>query len=243
MVWGHVGHNRHLGTLAHADQLEAGKFHNSDISRGNVRQLGQQGCANVAAQEHLAAGSLGVGPEQALDVVTPDFAHVTADDVGPQRVGRVVELRDFGFAVGEREVYVVGEGLSAEAEAVLPAERDFVAPGAQVAGVHVRRCHAVNARQLLALKELKRCAAAGGRQAVPEESQVEAEVLRYDRLPGQVTRLRGAEAGDVDLVTVHQVGGRERGAQRLYVGVAVGDGLVSERSDRGAQLDVVDHLA
>ena len=58
VVGGHVGHNRHLGTLAHADQLEAGKFHNSDISRGNVRQLGQQGCANVAAQEHLAAGSL-----------------------------------------------------------------------------------------------------------------------------------------------------------------------------------------
>ena len=42
----------------HADQLEAGKLYHSHILRGYLRQHGQQGCTDVAAQMHLAACGL-----------------------------------------------------------------------------------------------------------------------------------------------------------------------------------------
>ena len=53
-----VGHHRHLGAGAHTDQLEAGQFDHRHSVRRNVRQLGQQRCADVAAQKHLAPGGL-----------------------------------------------------------------------------------------------------------------------------------------------------------------------------------------
>ncbi len=78
MVGGHIGHHRHLGAAAHADQLEAGKLHHSHIIRRNVRQLGQQGCADVAAQKHLAAGSLEIILEIRVVVVVLPSEPVTA---------------------------------------------------------------------------------------------------------------------------------------------------------------------
>ena len=54
----HVGHNGHLGAAAHTDQLETGKFHHRHVIGLNVRQLRQQCRANIAAQEHMAPGSL-----------------------------------------------------------------------------------------------------------------------------------------------------------------------------------------
>ena len=58
MVRGHVGDHRNVGAGVHTNQLEAGKFHHSYILRGHLRQHGQQGCADVAAQVHLAACGL-----------------------------------------------------------------------------------------------------------------------------------------------------------------------------------------
>ena len=58
MVGGHIGDDRHLGADAHADQLEARQLDNGDRLGGHIRQLGQQCSADVAAQKHLAAGSL-----------------------------------------------------------------------------------------------------------------------------------------------------------------------------------------
>ena len=49
VVGGHIGDHSHLGALAHANQLEAGQLHHSHIIGRNVRQHGQQGCADVAA--------------------------------------------------------------------------------------------------------------------------------------------------------------------------------------------------
>ena len=58
MVRGHVGDHGDVGAGVHADQLEAGKLHHSHILRGYLRQHGQQRCADVATQMHLAACSL-----------------------------------------------------------------------------------------------------------------------------------------------------------------------------------------
>ena len=56
MVGGDVGHNGNVGAGMHADELEAGKLHHSHILGGHLGQHGQQSCADVAAQMHLAAG-------------------------------------------------------------------------------------------------------------------------------------------------------------------------------------------
>ena len=58
MVRGHIGDHGNVGACVHTDQLEAGKLHNSHVLRGHLRQHGQQGCADVAAQMHLAACGL-----------------------------------------------------------------------------------------------------------------------------------------------------------------------------------------
>ena len=58
MVRGHVGDHSNIGACVHADQLEAGQLYHSHILRGHLRQHGQQGCADIAAQMHLAACGL-----------------------------------------------------------------------------------------------------------------------------------------------------------------------------------------
>ena len=58
VVGGHVGDDRNVGAGVHADQLEAGQLYHSHILRGHLRQHGQQCCADIAAQVHLAACGL-----------------------------------------------------------------------------------------------------------------------------------------------------------------------------------------
>ena len=58
MVRGHVGDHSNVGACVHADQLEAGQLYHSHILRGHLRQHGQQCCADIAAQVHLAACGL-----------------------------------------------------------------------------------------------------------------------------------------------------------------------------------------
>ena len=58
VVGGDVGHHRDLRALVHADELEAGQLHHSHILRPDLRQHGQQGRADVAAQMYFAACGL-----------------------------------------------------------------------------------------------------------------------------------------------------------------------------------------
>ena len=58
VVGGHIGHHRHLGALAHTDELEAGQLHHRHILRGDLGQHGQQRRTDIAAQVDPAARRL-----------------------------------------------------------------------------------------------------------------------------------------------------------------------------------------
>ena len=94
MVGGNIGHHGNVGAGMHADELETGKLHHSHILGSHLRQHGQQSCADVAAQMHLAAcglvelgdqgggGGLAVGAGHGYDLAGAEVEkqlHLTGD--------------------------------------------------------------------------------------------------------------------------------------------------------------------
>ena len=58
VVGGYVGHHRHLGALAHGNELKGGKLHHRVVLRLHVHHLGQQRRADVPA--HMDGMALGL---------------------------------------------------------------------------------------------------------------------------------------------------------------------------------------
>ncbi len=135
MVGGDIGHHRHFGAFAHADELEAGQLDHRHILRGHLAQNGQQGPPDVAAEVHPAPGLLQHGRDQAgggglavraghrddlAGAVLEKQLHL-AGDAGPGRLGRLQRRGVILKAGGAQDEVLPGKAVHV---ALAQAQRD-----------------------------------------------------------------------------------------------------------------------